>query len=166
MVFRCMLLGHYLRGLEYRVELMQLLTLSKVSNSEAQEGEHAAWDLLTFFSPSEPDLDNSSCGFKHGGFLGALLSLSSDVYFILWEILWCKVSACWRICCMQDVWFLSRQSWQSQLGSDTGLHLKWVVAQRSEIGTTAGKQKIGWEVALSCIIISLQELCLKEIIYY
>ncbi|XXG63879.1 hypothetical protein AAC387_Pa05g1972 [Persea americana] len=42
LLFWCMLLGHYLRGLEYRVELMQLLTLSKVSNSDARDGEHAA----------------------------------------------------------------------------------------------------------------------------
>ncbi|XP_058080535.1 uncharacterized protein LOC131228705 [Magnolia sinica] len=39
LLFWCMLLGHYLRGLEYRLELMQLLTVSGVN---AQDGEHAA----------------------------------------------------------------------------------------------------------------------------
>ncbi|XXG56988.1 hypothetical protein AAC387_Pa03g4268 [Persea americana] len=33
----CMLLGHHLRGLEYRMELMQLLALSGVSESDARD---------------------------------------------------------------------------------------------------------------------------------
>ncbi|KVH93319.1 uncharacterized protein LOC112516628 [Cynara cardunculus var. scolymus] len=37
LLFWCMLLGHYLRGLEYRVELMELLSMS---SNEASDGEH------------------------------------------------------------------------------------------------------------------------------
>lgn len=39
-VGRCMLLGHYLRGLEYRVELMELLSLPSNGQNEASDGEH------------------------------------------------------------------------------------------------------------------------------
>ncbi|XXG56987.1 hypothetical protein AAC387_Pa03g4268 [Persea americana] len=37
LLFWCMLLGHHLRGLEYRMELMQLLALSGVSESDARD---------------------------------------------------------------------------------------------------------------------------------
>lgn len=40
LLFWCMLLGHYLRGLEYRVELMDLLALSSNTQNEASDGEH------------------------------------------------------------------------------------------------------------------------------
>lgn len=46
--FRCMLLGNHLRGLEYRVELMQLLALPAVSESDAQDDEYVAWEVLKF----------------------------------------------------------------------------------------------------------------------
>lgn len=39
---RCMLLGHYLRGLEYRVELMELLTLSNNAENSNNAGEQAS----------------------------------------------------------------------------------------------------------------------------
>ncbi|KAF8406238.1 hypothetical protein HHK36_008323 [Tetracentron sinense] len=40
LLFWCMLLGHYLRGLEYRLELMELLTLSgDVESNDARGGE-------------------------------------------------------------------------------------------------------------------------------
>ncbi|KAF4364366.1 hypothetical protein F8388_006943 [Cannabis sativa] len=38
----CMLLGHYLRGLEYRVQLMELLVLTNDSESDASDGAQAA----------------------------------------------------------------------------------------------------------------------------
>lgn len=37
-----MLLGHYLRGLEYRVELMELLTLSSDAENSKNAGEQAS----------------------------------------------------------------------------------------------------------------------------
>lgn len=37
LLFWCMLLGHYLRGLEYRAELMQLLALPGATESDAQD---------------------------------------------------------------------------------------------------------------------------------
>nr|XP_043623661.1 uncharacterized protein LOC122595375 [Erigeron canadensis] len=40
LLFWCMLLGHYLRGLEYRVELMDLLALSSNVQNENSDGEH------------------------------------------------------------------------------------------------------------------------------
>nr|GEU36503.1 hypothetical protein [Tanacetum cinerariifolium] len=40
LLFWCMLLGHYLRGLEYRVELMELLSLPSNGQNEASDGEH------------------------------------------------------------------------------------------------------------------------------
>ncbi|XP_071688955.1 uncharacterized protein [Rutidosis leptorrhynchoides] len=40
LLFWCMLLGHYLRGLEYRVELMDLLALSSNAQIEASDGEN------------------------------------------------------------------------------------------------------------------------------
>ncbi|XP_077220721.1 MAR-binding filament-like protein isoform X1 [Tasmannia lanceolata] len=42
LLFWCMLLGHYVRGLEYRVELMQLLALSGDVKFDRQDDEHAA----------------------------------------------------------------------------------------------------------------------------
>ena len=39
---RCMLLGHYLRGLEYRMELMELLSLPSNAENEASGGEQVA----------------------------------------------------------------------------------------------------------------------------
>nr|CAN76353.1 hypothetical protein VITISV_008017 [Vitis vinifera] len=39
---RCMLLGHYLRGLEYRVELIELLSLSSDAENEASGDEQVA----------------------------------------------------------------------------------------------------------------------------
>ncbi|XP_010271521.1 PREDICTED: uncharacterized protein LOC104607554 [Nelumbo nucifera] len=43
LLFWCMLLGHYLRGLEYRLELMELLTLSSdVESNDASNGELVA----------------------------------------------------------------------------------------------------------------------------
>lgn len=39
LLFWCMLLGHYLRGLEYRMELMELLSLSNHSEIDARSGE-------------------------------------------------------------------------------------------------------------------------------
>ena len=47
---RCMLLGHHLRGLEYRMELMQLLALSGVSESDARDDKDVSWELLIFCS--------------------------------------------------------------------------------------------------------------------
>ncbi|KAL3633546.1 hypothetical protein CASFOL_022308 [Castilleja foliolosa] len=40
LLFWCMLLGHYLRGLEYRVELMELLSLPCVEDRDSSDGEH------------------------------------------------------------------------------------------------------------------------------
>ncbi|GFP91373.1 hypothetical protein PHJA_001281300 [Phtheirospermum japonicum] len=40
LLFWCMLLGHYLRGLEYRVELMELLSLPCVADRDSSNGEH------------------------------------------------------------------------------------------------------------------------------
>lgn len=101
--FRCMLLGHYLRGLEYRVELMQLLTLSKVSNSDARDGEHAAWDLQRFFSP-EPNLENKSCGFKQEvGLLWAVVSIDEPLLrYVLLSVrnTEAQFHSVVRICCM------------------------------------------------------------------
>ncbi|XP_060962535.1 uncharacterized protein LOC133032567 isoform X1 [Cannabis sativa] len=42
LLFWCMLLGHYLRGLEYRVQLMELLVLTNDSESDASDGAQAA----------------------------------------------------------------------------------------------------------------------------
>ncbi|KZV33208.1 hypothetical protein F511_16242 [Dorcoceras hygrometricum] len=39
LLFWCMLLGHYLRGLEYRLELMELLSLSYVAGCDDSNGE-------------------------------------------------------------------------------------------------------------------------------
>ncbi|KAF3777515.1 hypothetical protein EJ110_NYTH40587 [Nymphaea thermarum] len=41
LLFWCMLLGHYLRGLEYRLELMELLSLSKGPDSNASSAQDA-----------------------------------------------------------------------------------------------------------------------------
>lgn len=47
-----MLLGHYLRGLEYRMELMQLLSLtSDAENNVCGDGQ-VAWDLLSITNAS------------------------------------------------------------------------------------------------------------------
>ncbi|GER42161.1 arabidopsis Inositol phosphorylceramide synthase2 [Striga asiatica] len=40
LLFWCMLLGHYLRGQEYRLELMELLTLPFVADSDSSTGRH------------------------------------------------------------------------------------------------------------------------------
>lgn len=40
LLFWCMLLGHYLRGLEYRLELMELLSLPCSGERNASSGEH------------------------------------------------------------------------------------------------------------------------------
>lgn len=40
--WRCMLLGHYLRGLEYRMELMEVLNLT----CDANGSENVAWSYL------------------------------------------------------------------------------------------------------------------------
>lgn len=37
-----MLLGHYLRGLEYRLELMELLSLPSDAENDASGGEQSA----------------------------------------------------------------------------------------------------------------------------
>lgn len=42
LLFWCMLLGHYLRGLEYRVELIELLSLSSDAENEASGDEQVA----------------------------------------------------------------------------------------------------------------------------
>uniref|UniRef100_A0A2N9JAF1 Uncharacterized protein n=1 Tax=Fagus sylvatica TaxID=28930 RepID=A0A2N9JAF1_FAGSY len=42
LLFWCMLLGHYLRGLEYRMELMELLSLPSNAENEASGGEQVA----------------------------------------------------------------------------------------------------------------------------
>jgi hypothetical protein len=39
---RCMLLGHYLRGLEYRLELMELLSLTSNAENDASGSEQVA----------------------------------------------------------------------------------------------------------------------------
>ncbi|KAL0334923.1 UNVERIFIED_CONTAM: hypothetical protein Sradi_4704200 [Sesamum radiatum] len=39
LLFWCMLLGHYLRGLEYRLELMELLSLPYVAEMDSSSGE-------------------------------------------------------------------------------------------------------------------------------
>lgn len=39
LLFWCMLLGHYLRGLEYRLELMQLLTISSETETISHDGD-------------------------------------------------------------------------------------------------------------------------------
>ncbi|XP_073034390.1 uncharacterized protein [Primulina eburnea] len=39
LLFWCMLLGHYLRGLEYRLELMELLSLSYIADCDDSNGE-------------------------------------------------------------------------------------------------------------------------------
>lgn len=41
-----MLLGHYLRGLEYRMELMELLSLPSNAENDASSGEQVAWKFL------------------------------------------------------------------------------------------------------------------------
>ena len=41
-----MLLGHYLRGLEYRMELMELLYLPINAEDDASSGEQVAWKVL------------------------------------------------------------------------------------------------------------------------
>ncbi|KAL6517467.1 hypothetical protein OROMI_033168 [Orobanche minor] len=41
LLFWCMLLGHYLRGLEYRLELVELLSFPYVPDSDSSNGEHA-----------------------------------------------------------------------------------------------------------------------------
>ncbi|KAL6494662.1 hypothetical protein OROGR_031462 [Orobanche gracilis] len=41
LLFWCMLLGHYLRGLEYRLELMELLSLPCVADNDSANGELA-----------------------------------------------------------------------------------------------------------------------------
>ncbi|KAH6833166.1 MAR-binding filament-like protein [Perilla frutescens var. hirtella] len=41
LLFWCMLLGHYLRGLEYRLELMDLLSLPCSGERNASNGEHS-----------------------------------------------------------------------------------------------------------------------------
>lgn len=43
-IIRCMLLGHYLRGLEYRLELVELLSLSTDGQTDVVGGEHIPWD--------------------------------------------------------------------------------------------------------------------------
>ncbi|XP_024023146.1 uncharacterized protein LOC21394747 isoform X1 [Morus notabilis] len=42
LLFWCMLLGHYLRGLEYRMELMELLSLRSDSEGDTDYGKQAA----------------------------------------------------------------------------------------------------------------------------
>ncbi|KAL4615292.1 hypothetical protein ACB092_07G113000 [Castanea dentata] len=42
LLFWCMLLGHYLRGLEYRMELMELLSLPSNAENDASSGEQVA----------------------------------------------------------------------------------------------------------------------------
>ncbi|KAG1347887.1 putative TonB-dependent receptor [Cocos nucifera] len=42
LLFWCMLLGHYLRGLEYRLELMQLFTISGDTESVSQNSDYVA----------------------------------------------------------------------------------------------------------------------------
>ncbi|WOK91652.1 hypothetical protein Cni_G00343 [Canna indica] len=42
LLFWCMLLGHYIRGLEYRIELMELLTVSGQAETILQEGDSIA----------------------------------------------------------------------------------------------------------------------------
>lgn len=42
LLFWCMLLGHYLRGLEYRMELMELLSLPSNAENDASGGEQVA----------------------------------------------------------------------------------------------------------------------------
>ncbi|ONK61662.1 uncharacterized protein A4U43_C08F32280 [Asparagus officinalis] len=42
LLFWCMLLGHYIRGLEYRLELMQLLTISGDTETTTHNGDSAA----------------------------------------------------------------------------------------------------------------------------
>lgn len=42
LLFWCMLLGHYLRGLEYRTQLMELLTISPTSEDDANGREQVA----------------------------------------------------------------------------------------------------------------------------
>lgn len=42
LLFWCMLLGHYLRGLEYRMELMELLSLTSVAENDVHGNEQVA----------------------------------------------------------------------------------------------------------------------------
>ncbi|XP_072988517.1 uncharacterized protein [Typha latifolia] len=42
LLFWCMLLGHYLRGLEYRLELMKLLTISSDAGSISHDSDYVA----------------------------------------------------------------------------------------------------------------------------
>lgn len=49
---RCMLLGHYLRGLEYRMELMELLSLTSDAENDVHGNEQVAWELLSIANAS------------------------------------------------------------------------------------------------------------------
>ena len=51
-LYRCMLLGHYIRGLEYRLELAQLLRMSSDVGSFTNGDDHVVWEChLHWHSP-------------------------------------------------------------------------------------------------------------------